>query len=97
MQILIPGAFNHYKDIMRFITKYPQLIKHSEVYDGVQNSKWNGGRIDCLAPTELDFNKVKAINDVAKFIENDSNFFKDEEMVQLYKIQMLGMNSFYKD
>ena len=45
----------------------------------------------------VDFKKVKAINEVAKFIENDSNFFKDEEMVQLYKIQMLGMNSFYKD
>ena len=45
----------------------------------------------------VDLNKVKAINDVAKFIENDSNFFKDEEMVQLYKIQMFGMNSFYKD
>lgn len=97
MQILIPGAFNHYKDIMRFITKYPQLIKHAEVYDGVQNSKWNGGRIDCLAPTELDFNKIKTYNNLGigvtlTFSNKDIDINSEIENNILYKLNNCSLN-----
>lgn len=97
MQILIPGAFNHYKDIMRFITKYPQLLKHAEVYDGVQNSKWNGGRIDCLAPTELDFNKIKIYNNLGigvtlTFSNKDIDINSEVENNILYKLNNCPLN-----
>lgn len=62
MQILIPGAFNHFKEIINIISKFPKLKGKVEVYDGIENSKWSGGRIDCLAPTFFDLNKIKFYN-----------------------------------
>ena len=62
MLILLPGAFNHFFDIIEIIKKFSKPKIHFEVYDGVENSKWSGGRIDCLAYTKFDWGKVNFYN-----------------------------------
>lgn len=46
--INIAGAFNHYKELLLLILKYKKYFKDVTVYDGVDDSPWNGGRINKL-------------------------------------------------
>jgi len=48
INFIIAGAFSHFTDISLFFIKNKSLVENFNftVYDGINNCKWNGGRIN---------------------------------------------------
>lgn len=88
MTINIAGAFKHFDNIKRLYVKNLNTFKNNliQVYDGINNSKWNGGRVNTYSSVFdeeiLEWYNSKNIGVLLTF----SNFYIDTSLEEENKI-----------